>query len=336
MEILRTPDERFVGLPGYHFAQHYAQLDDFDGGTLRIHYLDEGPADGDVVVLLHGEPSWSFLYRKMIPVLSAAGHRVIAPDLVGFGRSDKPTKLTDYTYQRHIDWIYNLLFVELDLHDVTLFCQDWGGLIGLRIVAEHPERFARVVAANTAFPTGDLGQRPGFFEFWRRIFQERDQRMIGLLFFQTFNAQWLDWTLNDPEFNIGELARQLFTESTLSDEIVAGYNAPYPDNSYKAGARAFPQLIPMTPDDPAVPANRAAWQALQQFDKPFLTTFSNENPSESDLIGINFDVVFQHAIPGAKGQPHVRIERAGHFLQEDKGEEIATVVNAFIKSTSGY
>jgi haloalkane dehalogenase len=302
VQTLRTPDDRFDGLPGYDFEPHYVEVDDSEGGTLRVHYLDEGPADGDVVLLMHGEPSWSFLYRKMIPVIVAAGHRAIAPDLVGFGRSDKPTARTDYTYARHVEWMRAALFEHLDLQNVTLVCQDWGGLIGLRLVGEHPDRFARAVAANTFLPTGDNNPGDAFLA-WQKFSQEV------------------------PEFPVGVIVNGGCT-SELSPQEIAAYDAPFPDESYKEGARQFPLLVPTSPDDPASAANRAAWKTLEQFDRPVLCAFS-----DSDPITGGADRVLLKLVPGTKGQPHTTIVGGGHFLQEDKGEELAAVVVDFIKTT---
>jgi haloalkane dehalogenase len=299
MKVLRTPDDRFTGWPGYDFAPHYADVPDLDGGSLRMHYLDEGPADGEVVLLLHGEPSWCYLYRKMIPMLREAGLRCIAPDLVGFGRSDKPADRNDYTYARHVEWMRSLVFDELDLRDVTLVGQDWGGLIGLRLVGEHPDRFARVVAANTFLPVGNTPPNEAFLN-WRRFSQEV------------------------PEFGCGFIVSTGCT-GNLSEEVSAAYDAPFPDESYKEGARQFPTLVPATPDDPASEANRAAWTVLEQFDRPFLCAFSDGDP-----ITRGSDAVLQARIPGTQGQAHTTIVGGGHFLQEDKGEELATVVADFV------
>ncbi len=293
MAVLRTPDDRFQNLPDYPFNPHY-----FETRGLRVHYVDEGPRDAAPVLLLHGEPSWSYLYRKMIPPIAAAGHRVIAPDLVGFGRSDKLGNRNDYTYQLHVDLIAEFI-AGLGLREITLFCQDWGGLIGLRVAAEHPERFARIVAANTFLPTGDLDPGPAFLA-WKKYSQEV------------------------PEFPVG-LIVQRGCVSDLSAEVIAAYDAPFPEERYKEAARAFPMLVPVSSDDPASVPNRAAWQVLSQWKKPFLTAFSDGDP-----ITRGGDRFFQQAVPGAKGQPHVTIERAGHFLQEDKGEDLARVVNEFI------
>jgi haloalkane dehalogenase len=293
MTVLRTPDERFEGLPGWTFAPHYRDVD-----GLRVHYVDEGPSSAKPVLMLHGEPSWSYLYRTMIPIVTAAGHRVVAPDLVGFGRSDKPSAREDYTYQRHVDWMRGVL-EGLDLRDVTLVCQDWGGLIGLRLVAEHPDRFARVVAANTFLPTGDVPAGPAFMA-WRKYSQET------------------------PTFRAGRIV-QGGCKAPMADDVVAAYDAPFPDDAYLAGARQFPTLVPITPDDPAAGANRRAWEVLRRFKKPFLTAFSDGDP-----VTAGGDATLQARIPGAAGQPHTTIAGGGHFLQEDCGEALARVVVDFI------
>jgi len=301
MEKLRTPDDRFASLPGYPFEPHYVEVPDGEGGELRVHYVDDGPGDAEPVLLLHGEPSWSFLYRKMIPVITAAGLRVVAPDLVGFGRSDKPAKRDDYTYQRHVDWMRNVL-EQLDLRGATLVGQDWGGLIGLRLVAEHPDRFARVVAANTFLPTGD--RHPGdAFLAWQKFSQET------------------------PTFPVGRIVNGGCV-TDLPDEVVAAYDAPFPDETYKEGARQFPLLVPTSSSDPAAEPNRKAWEVLSQNDAPFLTAFS-----DSDPITGGADAVLQAQVPGAKGRPHTTLAGGGHFLQEDVGEELARVVVGFVGAT---
>ena len=302
MDALRTPDDRFDGLPGYPFSPHYAEVPDGEGGTLRVHYVDEGSRDTPPVLMLHGEPSWSYLYRKMIPVIVAAGYRAIAPDLVGFGRSDKPARREDYTYQRHVDWM-RALIEAIDLRDATFVGQDWGGLIGLRLVAEHPDRFARVVAANTFLPTGDRDPGPAFLA-WQKYSQET------------------------PNFHVGGIVKGGCV-TPLSDDVIAAYDAPFPDDTYKEGARQFPMLVPTRPDDPASDANRQAWKVLSAWDKPFLTAFS-----DSDPVTGGGDRVLQSSIPGAAGQPHTTIVGGGHFLQEDKGEELAQVVCDFIAATA--
>jgi len=302
MELLRTPDECFAGLADYPFEAHYAEVPSGDGGRLRVHYVDEGPSDGEVVVLLHGEPSWSYLYRKMIPVLVAAGLRCVAPDLVGFGRSDKPAERGDYTYERHVGWMRACLFDVVELRDVTLVGQDWGGLIGLRLVGEHPDRFARVVAANTFLPTGDRPPTDAFLA-WQRYSQET------------------------PEFAVGRIVNG-GCATDLGPEVVAAYDAPFPEERFKAGARQFPVIVPTRPDDPAVAANRRAWEVLERWDRPFLTAFSDGDP-----ITRGGDRVLQERIPGATGQRHTTITGAAHFLQEDRGEELAGVVAAFVGAT---
>ncbi len=296
MEALRTPDERFLSLPDYPFAPHYVEID-----GLRMHYVDEGPQDGAVVLLLHGEPSWSYLYRKMIPLFAGARLRAIAPDLIGFGRSDKPIRPADYTYQNHVDWMVGFL-ESLHLQKINLVCQDWGGLLGLRIAAEHAHCFSRIVAANTALPTGDRKPTEAFFA-WQKFSQEV------------------------PVFPVGKIVAGGCT-TALSAEVIAAYDAPFPDERYKAGARKFPLLVPTTPEDPAAPANRAAWKVLSQWQKPFLTAFSDQDP-----ITKGSEKSLQHKIPGAQGRVHPTISGAGHFLQEDRGQELARVVIDFIAST---
>lgn len=302
MDKLRTPDDRFTDLPDYPFAPHYAEIPDHDGGTLRVHYLDEGSPDAPAVLLMHGEPSWSYLYRHMIPVLVDAGLRCVAPDLVGLGRSDKPTKMTDYTYARHVEWMKSLVFDCLDLSGITFFGQDWGGLIGLRLVAADPDRYARLVVANTGMPDGN--QKPSeAFLAWQKFSQE------------------------SPEFPIGNLISTACARN-LSPAEIAAYEAPFPDDSYTACARIFPSLVPTSPDDPEAPANQAAWDVLRGFDRPVLCAFSDGDP-----VTAGGERAFIDQVPGVQGQPHTTIEDAGHFLQEDKGPEIARLIVDFIEST---
>jgi len=287
IKALRTPTSQFANLPDYPFAPHYVEIDD----GLQMHFVDEGPRDADVVLLLHGEPSWSYLYRKMIPVFVKAGYRAIAPDLVGFGKSDKPEAREDYTYQSHVKWMTT--FVEkLKLQKVTLFVQDWGGLIGLRIATTHADMFDRIVAANTFLPAG-YAKFPDAFEVWKN-------------FSQTV-----------PVFPVGNIIDR-GTTADLSPEVIAAYNAPFPDESYKAGARQFPAIVPTASDDPEALANREHWAILDKWEKPFLTLFSDNDP-----ITKGAEKVLMKRIPGAQNQPHEIIESAGHFLQEEKGEEIA-------------
>ena len=299
MHVLRTPEERFRNLPDYSFEPNYLSISDFEGGELRLHYLDEGEPGGATVLLLHGEPTWSYLYRHMIPPLVGAGFRVVAPDLIGFGKSDKPAQKDDYTYARHVGWLEAALFSTLDLTEVTLFCQDWGSLLGLRLVAEHPERFARVVLANGGLPTGDEKLSPAF-----RV--------------------WLALSQRTPVLPIGKII-QTGTKTRLESDVIAAYNAPFPSEAYKAGAHIFPALVPNRPDHPDASANRSAWRALERFDKPFLTAFSDGDP-----ITKGGEQTFQTRVPGAQGQPHVTIAGGGHFLQEDKPDRLAEVITAFI------
>jgi haloalkane dehalogenase len=293
MAALRTPDARFENLPDYPFAPHWHVLP----SGLRMHYVDEGPRDAPAVLMLHGEPSWSYLYRKMIPVFTAAGLRSIAPDLIGFGKSDKPAAIADYSYQGHVDWLREWL-TALDLNHLTLVCQDWGSLLGLRLAAEHGERFDRIAVANGFLPTGDRSNAA--FRIWRA--------------FATYS----------PWFPIGRIVNSGVVNK-LSPAEVAAYDAPFPSAKYKAGARAFPGLVPITPDDPAAAANRAAWVRLGQWRKPFLCLFGRNDP----ILG-GADKFLLAQVPGAAGQPHDRL-RGGHFIQEDQGPELARRIAAWIK-----
>ena len=299
MQVLRTPDERFAGLADYPFEPHYADVTDADGTVLRIHYIDEGPRDAPPILLMHGEPSWSYLYRKFVPALVAKGHRVIAPDLIGFGKSDKPAARTDYTYERHVAWMTDWL-LGLDLKDITLFCQDWGGLIGLRLVAAFPERFARLVIANTGLPVG-TGWSQGF-------------------------DNWLKFSQAVPEFPAGGILKG-GTVRALTDAEIAAYDAPFPDETYKEGARQFPTLVPVTPEHASVPENLAAWEVLKTFDKPVLTCFSDK-----DMVTAGGEKAIIDRIPGAKGQPHVIIKDGGHFLQEDAPEQLVALIDDFTRA----
>jgi haloalkane dehalogenase len=298
MEFLRTSDARFANLSDFDFSPNYVELDDTEGGRLRMHYLDEGPSDAAPVLVMHGEPTWSYLYRHMIPIFAAAGHRVLAPDLIGFGRSDKPTERTDYTYQRHVDWMTEWL-EKVDLNGITLVCQDWGGLIGLRLVAAMPERFARVVVANTALPTGD--------------------QPMGAAF-----QGWREYSQSAPEFDAGRIVYG-GTSTKISAAEIEAYNAPFPDASFQAGARVFPMLVPDAPDNPASEANRAAWKVLRNLEIPFLTAFGAD-----DKIMAGVDKAFQKLIPGAAGQDHTILPNAGHFLQEDVGPDLAQATLRFM------
>jgi len=264
-----------------------------------MHYVDEGPGDAAVVLMLHGEPTWSYLYRKMIPPIVDAGFRAVAPDLIGFGKSDKPVARQDYTYARHVAWVWSCA-EQLGLRDITLVCQDWGSLIGLRVAAENPDRFARIVVGNGGLPTGDQ-QMPDAFLAWRKFSQET------------------------PDFPVGAIVKGGCV-GELSPDVVAAYDAPFPDETFKAGARQFPTLVPASPDDPASGANRKAWEVLKRWDKPLLTAFSDKDP-----INRGGERILQQLVPGAKGRPHTTIRDAGHFLQEDKGEELAAAVIDFMR-----
>ena len=303
MEVLRTPDERFAGLPDFPFAPRYTEIANAAGPPLRLHCLDEGPRDAAPVLLLHGEPSWCYLYRKMIPELVARGHRVLAPDLIGFGRSDKPAARSDYTFERHVDWMSDWL-TKLDLKGITLFCQDWGGLIGLRLVARFPERFAGVVAANTGLPVGG-DKIPLPFKIWLAFSQYVPRMPIG-------------WLISKG------------TVRGLSDAEKSAYDAPFPTERYKAGARQFPALVPITDAHASVAECKQAWVVLSRFDKPFLTAFSDKDP-----ITRGGDRIFQERVPGTKGQPHTIISGAGHFLQEDKPLDLVALIDGLRTRTPG-
>lgn len=300
MEVLQTPDARFERLDGYPFDPHYLTIIADDGTPLRLHYVDEGPRNAAPILLLHGEPSWSYLYRNFVPALADAGHRVLAPDLIGFGKSSKPTARADYTYERHVAWMRAWLEA-IDLTDITLFCQDWGGLIGLRLVAAYPDRFARLVIGNTGLPIGErVGE--GFMN-------------------------WLAFSQNSEAFPVGEIV-SMGTVRKLTDAEKAAYDAPFPDDRYKAGARQFPTLVPIRPDQASVAENKAAWEILARFDKPVLTCFSDQDPVSS-----GGDALIQQRIPGSVGQKHVTINDAGHFLQEDKPEALVALMLDFIAAT---
>jgi haloalkane dehalogenase len=338
MKVLRTPDTRFQSLPGYGFAPHYTDVPDVpdgDGGSLRIHHLDEGPRDGEIIVCMHGQPTWSYLYRHMIPVLNAAGFRVLAPDLVGFGRSDKPAAREDFSYQRQVDWLTAWLKAN-DVTGATLVCQDWGGLIGLRLVAENPERFARVVVANTGLPTpGPVSQErvDALRDFWDNKPTPTLPEVMAALASpdpacpEIAFAHWQKWTWESEDLPVGMMIAGAIDGRTLSPEEVAAYDAPFPDATFKMGPRAMPRQVPLMPDDPSVAANAAAWEVLGNWQKPLLCAFTNNDPVTSDG-----DQRFRKEVPGAKGQPHVTIEGGGHFLQEGRGGELARIVAEFVKA----
>lgn len=320
LEFVRTPDERFDNLSGYPFEPHYVEID-----GLRMHYVDEGPRDGEVILLLHGEPSWSYLYRKMIPILAGAGHRVIAPDLIGMGRSDKPVELGVHTYDQQIRWVVQFID-QLRLHDVTLFCQDWGSLIGLRIVGDHPDRFARVVVANGRLPVIPRGIRPfhvpdpieidpakGDFASFQATLDPSQPQPVNF-------QKWIEYALTAPNLRPSEVVEAL-TVTELTPEEAAAYDAPYPSLIYKAAIRAFPSMIAAVQDE-----NALAWAALGEFEKPFLS-FTGELDRNLGSEAVQNELIGH--VPGAKGQPHDRFD-AHHFIQEDIGEVLADRVNAFI------
>jgi haloalkane dehalogenase len=304
MRILRTPDERFATLPDFDHRPGYAEVPDpsTEGATLRMAYVAVGPADGPVVLALHGDPTWGFLYRKVIAALADTGVRVVVPDLIGFGRSDKPADVAEHTYARHVEWVRALVFDALDLRKITLLGQDWGGLLGLRLVAEHPDRFARVVAANTGLPTGDVDMPEVWWQFRRAVEKAGAAGMLDI-------ARLVASGCRRP----------------LPAEVLAAYEAPFPDQSYLAGPRAMPLLVPTRPDDPATEANRAAWATLRELDLPFLCAFSDGDPITGGMAPI-----LRRVMRGAAGRDHPTIAGAGHFLQEDAGEELGRVVAEFV------
>lgn len=335
MRALRTPDERFQNLPGYPFAPHYTDVPDGEGGSLRIHHVDEGPPDGDVVVCMHGQPSWSYLYRHMIPILAGAGLRVIAPDLVGYGRSDKPGALEDYSYDRQVAWMTAWLLAN-DIRDATFFGQDWGGLIGLRMVAENPDRFSRVFLANTGLPCPEdvSEERNAAIHEFRRTAPtptlpemaqqlgnpdpERPER--------TF-AYWQKYTWATEDAPVGTLIGGSVDGRTLSPEEIAAYDAPFPDASYKMAVRAMPSQVPTLSDDPSLPAQIRAWEVFSKWEKPLLCAFADNDP-----VTRGADRPFRERVPGAQGQPHTTIEGGGHFLQEGRGDVLAKLIVDFVNA----
>lgn len=300
MKLLRTPDSHFQNLADYPFKPHYLDINDRQADvSIRVHYIDEGEAASQPVLMLHGEPSWSFLYRKMVSPFVDAGYRVVAPDMPGFGKSDKPSARTDYTYARHVAWMQDWLRA-MDLNNIILICQDWGGLIGLRLVAAEPHRFARVVTSNTMLPTGDHDPGEAF-------------------------KKWQSFSQEVPMFPTGKIING-GTVTELPDEVVAAYDAPFPDESYKEGARQFPLLVPTTPDNPESQANRDAWKVLMAFEKPWLCAFGDSDP----ITGAAAPII-QKLVPGCQGQPHTTLQGGGHFIQEDCGEALARVVLDWLK-----
>ena len=334
MQYKRTPEDRFENLAGYPFPANYCLVPEPDGGELRMHYLDEGPSDGELILCLHGQPTWSYLYRKMIPLFVDAGYRVVAPDFIGFGKSDKPTERADYTYARHVAWLQALL-ADLNLSNITLVCQDWGGLIGLRAAAELPERFARIVTANTGLPDakGIEGEQVAKISAAMRAHYEslpvhQSPLEMGAAMMADDSGMrflhWVKYCAETPVLRVSEVVK-FSGGGVLADAQATAYDAPFPDDSYMSGARQFPSLVPIMPDNAAIPANRAAWQVLEQWEKPFFTAFS-----DSDPVTAGAHQRFQETVPGAKGQAHVTIEGVGHFLQEQAPDALASAVLKFM------
>ncbi|MFL6060054.1 MAG: haloalkane dehalogenase [Marmoricola sp.] len=312
MDVVRTPDERFADLPGHPFAPHYRDVVAEGCDPVRMHYLDEGPADGPVALLLHGQPTWSYLYRHVVPVLVEAGIRVIAPDNIGFGRSDKPVRPTDYTYQRHVDWTRSLV-TGLDLREVTLLAQDWGGPLGFGVLAAETDRFAAVVAANTILHTADpaLAGRLGW-----ALHGEGETRVTieeGLV-------DYLLYTQRAEELRASDFLGAATTKP-LPPEVLAAYDAPFPTPEHTGGLRQMTALLPLTRNDVGARIGRRSWRALEQFERPFVTAYSDGDPATR-----GWAEVFAERVPGARGQEHVTIAAAGHFLQEDAGAELGAVV----------
>ncbi|MFT6033220.1 MAG: haloalkane dehalogenase [Arenicella sp.] len=324
MDFLRTPDDQFENLPDYPFSPNYLTIDDMQGGQLRVHYLDEGPRDGPIVLLMHGQPVWSYLYRYMIPPLVEAGFRVVVPDLVGFGRSDKPTKQEDYTYARHVSWMSDW-FTQMELTDVTVFLQDWGSLIGLRLVAAFPERFSHVVLANGGLPTGPVPPLLGRLLQWiyPRIEIVRAEQ-LGAKFKVKWGIPgflyWRKYAAESPDFSITDVM-QVSARGSLSPDILSAYEAPFPDQSFMSGARQFPMLVPIFANEPEVEENKAAWRVLRSFNKPFMLAFADNDP-----VTAGGDKKFLEQVPGCKGVEHRTITDAGHFLQQDQPDKCVKAI----------
>lgn len=302
MKVRRTPDRHFEDLADYSYAPNYQMIEDEDGTPLRVHYVDVGPKDAAPILLMHGNPSWAYLYRKMIPGLAETGRRVIAVDLIGCGRSDKPAKKSDYTQARHVHWMGEWIR-RMELDSITLFCQDWGGTIGLNLVAEMPERFDRVITSNTGLPIGDGANKT--LRVW--------QRVMKIL----------------PFFPLKTAFKRAIKSESFTDEVLAGYLAPYPGRKYQSGILQFPQLIAVFPDNPGVAQNKRALEALRSFEKPFLTLFGNRDP-----VTKGFEKELIDLVPGAKGQNHKIIKGAGHFSQEDRPDELVAEIIPFLEVTA--
>lgn len=328
MKILRTDDDRFDGLADFPYSPNYTAVDNQGETDLRMHYLDEGPQTGEIILCLHGQPTWSYLYRNMIPLLVEQGYRVIVPDFIGFGRSDKPAAREDYTYANHIHWLES--FIErLQLDRLTLVAQDWGGLIGLRVLVRQPQRFSRVVISNTGLPDARgmaAEMAKPMREMFARVPALPAEEMSAMLVKNEMGAGFMYWIKHCSEYEDFKISAvmALSASSMLTEEQRRAYDAPFPSEAYKQGARQFPSLVPIFPDDPEVAHNREAWKVLAQFDKPFLTAFT-----DSDPVTAGAHVRFQKEVAGSQGQPHVVIKDAGHFVQEDAGPEFAGIITAF-------
>jgi len=316
IDVARTPDEQFADLPGFPFDPHYCDVVAEDLPPLRMHYLDEGPADGPVVLLLHGQPTWSYLYRKVVPVLVDAGLRAIAPDLIGFGRSDKPTDHTDYTVARHVGWLHSLV-TGLDLRDITLVAQDWGGPIGFSVLAADPDRFARVVAANTILHTADPALDGRLT--WA-VHGSGDSRVV----LEEALVDYLLYTQRAPRLLPSDFVGAA-TTTPLPADVLAAYDAPFPEPRLTAGLRQMTALLPLTRNDVGARLGRRTMRALEQFERPFVTCYSDGDPATR-----GWETVFAERVPGAHGQPHRTIAGAGHFLQEDAGPELGRIVAAVV------
>jgi haloalkane dehalogenase len=348
MKVLRTPEARFKNLSGFPFEPHYIEVDDCEGGLIRMHFVDEGPSEGELIVCVHGQPSWSYSFRKMISPLTNAGYRVVVPDLVGFGRSDKPSKRSDYSVSRHVFWFTEFIN-KLLLQDITIVCHDWGGPISLRAIAENPQKFSRVIATNTGFPDSRgvpeetsallrqlLAETPAlsFVDMMKTALKNEDAKKPRTMTEQTRDAAmgfdphppfmyWIRHCDAYPNFDPGDIISHWLNHCSAEEK--RAYSAPFPSEEFKQGAREFPSLIPLFPDDPALSENRAAWAELRKFEKPFLTAYSDSEPLAPAIQ-------FQQEIPGAKNQKHAVIEAAKHFLQDDAGEELARVIIDFISA----
>lgn len=327
MDIMRTPDDRFIDLDAYPYAPHYTQVIAQDGTQLRIHHIDEG--EGPLLICMHGQPTWSYLWRKMIGPLTQAGFRVVAPDLVGFGKSDKPAAQEDYTFVNHVDWMGQWLTAN-DFTDATLVCQDWGGLIGLRMLTAAPERFDRIVVANTGLPD-NKAIKPEVSALLAQLMPNVPLVTAAELGPKMGSGapdaflHWIKFAAESPEF----VPSAVFSPKT-PPAVIAAYDAPFPDERYFAGARVFPKLVPLLPHHAQDRAdNDKAWKILEAWDKPLLTAFSDRDP-----VTKGGEVAFQKRVPGAQGVVHTTITGGGHFLQEDRPEEFAAAIIAFMQAYS--